>query len=151
MAGLCEGGNESPGSLKVTEHFRRRFNFDALLISYILKEVLSFQRFNCSKADCEKLIFQKCSWCKVPMYNDFHYCDQQKGVLSTTVPEFPAFRNISAKIHSLRALPRALRYLGRVVGMDPELLCHFGDFECIDYYGIKIEFLDSKKYMNMET
>ncbi|KAJ4450405.1 hypothetical protein ANN_01829 [Periplaneta americana] len=43
-------------------------------------------------------------------------------VLSTTVPEFPAFLNIFARIHSLRALPRALR-LGRAVGMDPVLLC----------------------------
>ncbi|KAJ4442046.1 hypothetical protein ANN_11912 [Periplaneta americana] len=48
------------------------------------------------------------------------------GVLSTTVPEFPAFRNISARIHSLRALPRALRHLGRDVGMDPVLLGHLG-------------------------
>ncbi|KAJ4439771.1 hypothetical protein ANN_07899 [Periplaneta americana] len=30
-------------------------------------------------------------------------------VLSTTVPEFPAFRNIPARINSLRALPRAIR------------------------------------------
>ncbi|KAJ4430975.1 hypothetical protein ANN_19568 [Periplaneta americana] len=48
------------------------------------------------------------------------------GVLSTAVPEFPAFRNIPARIHSLRALPRALRHLGRAVGVDPVLLVHIG-------------------------
>ncbi|KAJ4431117.1 hypothetical protein ANN_19712, partial [Periplaneta americana] len=48
------------------------------------------------------------------------------GVLSATVPGFLAFRNISARIHSLRALPRALRYLGRAVEMDPVLLEHLG-------------------------
>ncbi|KAJ4438673.1 hypothetical protein ANN_14620 [Periplaneta americana] len=36
-------------------------------------------------------------------------------------------RNISAKIHSLRALPRVLRHLGRAVGMDPVLLGRLGD------------------------
>ncbi|KAJ4432617.1 hypothetical protein ANN_21240 [Periplaneta americana] len=46
------------------------------------------------------------------------------GVLS--VPGFPAFRNISARIHSLRALPRALRHHGRAVRMDPMLLDHLG-------------------------
>ncbi|KAJ4441533.1 hypothetical protein ANN_11389 [Periplaneta americana] len=46
------------------------------------------------------------------------------GILSTTVPGFLAFHNISARIHSLRALPRALRYLGRAVRMDPVLLGH---------------------------
>ncbi|KAJ4427368.1 hypothetical protein ANN_24989 [Periplaneta americana] len=45
-----------------------------------------------------------------------------EGVLSATFPEFPAFHNISSRIHSLRALPRTLRHLG----MDPVLLGHLG-------------------------
>ncbi|KAJ4448585.1 hypothetical protein ANN_10604 [Periplaneta americana] len=48
------------------------------------------------------------------------------GILSTTVPQFPAFHNISARIHSLRALPRVLRHHGMAVGMDPVLLVHLG-------------------------
>ncbi|KAJ4451813.1 hypothetical protein ANN_03287 [Periplaneta americana] len=47
-------------------------------------------------------------------------------VLFATVPGLPAFRNISARIHSLRALPRALRHLGRGFRMDPVLLGHLG-------------------------
>ncbi|KAJ4447717.1 hypothetical protein ANN_09725 [Periplaneta americana] len=38
-----------------------------------------------------------------------------------------AFRNISARVQSLRALPRTLRHLGMGVGMDPVLLGHLGD------------------------
>ncbi|KAJ4432860.1 hypothetical protein ANN_21499 [Periplaneta americana] len=45
-----------------------------------------------------------------------------RGVLSTTVSEFPAFCNISPRINSLRALPRALRHLET----DLVLLGHLG-------------------------
>ncbi|KAJ4438548.1 hypothetical protein ANN_14495 [Periplaneta americana] len=48
------------------------------------------------------------------------------GGLSATVPGFPAFQNMPARIHSFRALPRALRHLGRAVGMDPVLFSHLG-------------------------
>ncbi|KAJ4430838.1 hypothetical protein ANN_19429 [Periplaneta americana] len=48
------------------------------------------------------------------------------SVRSTIVPEFSAFRNISARINSLRSLPRAFRHLGSTVGMDPVLLGHLG-------------------------
>ncbi|KAJ4447583.1 hypothetical protein ANN_09590 [Periplaneta americana] len=39
----------------------------------------------------------------------------------------PSVRNISATIHSLRALPRALRHLRRAIGMDPVLLVYLGE------------------------
>ncbi|KAJ4449627.1 hypothetical protein ANN_01030 [Periplaneta americana] len=48
-------------------------------------------------------------------------------VLSATVPGVPAFLSISARIHSLRALPKTLRYLGRAVRIDPVLLGHLSD------------------------
>ncbi|KAJ4443996.1 hypothetical protein ANN_05785 [Periplaneta americana] len=38
---------------------------------------------------------------------------------SATVPGITTFRNISIRIHSLRALPRTLLHLGRAIGMDP--------------------------------
>ncbi|KAJ4449483.1 hypothetical protein ANN_00882 [Periplaneta americana] len=55
-----------------------------------------------------------------------HHPLTEGGVLSATVPGFPAFRNISARIYSLGALLRTLRHLGRAFGMDPMLLGHLG-------------------------
>ncbi|KAJ4427362.1 hypothetical protein ANN_24982 [Periplaneta americana] len=52
-----------------------------------------------------------------------------EGILSTTVPGFPAFHNIFSRIHFLRALPRALRHLGRTIGMNPVLLGHLDEYE----------------------
>ncbi|KAJ4428281.1 hypothetical protein ANN_24299 [Periplaneta americana] len=49
-----------------------------------------------------------------------------RGVLSETVSGFHAFRNISARIYSLTALPKSLRHLRRAAGMDPVLLGHLG-------------------------
>ncbi|KAJ4447365.1 hypothetical protein ANN_09371 [Periplaneta americana] len=48
------------------------------------------------------------------------------SVFFATAPGFPAFRNISAKVNFLRALPRAFRHLGKVVRMDPVLFGHLG-------------------------
>ncbi|KAJ4449582.1 hypothetical protein ANN_00985 [Periplaneta americana] len=65
------------------------------------------------------------------------------GVLSENVSGFQTFRNVSARIHSLRAPPKAFRHLRTAVGMDPVLFGYLDDYRYV-MNDVKLRFFDSR-------